>query len=369
MAEQREEGQAAGADHRQALPQVVVVVVAQLVGQHRLDLGRLQLGQQGVEEDDPLAGAEAGEVGVAVGRALRAVHHEEARQAEAAAGQQGLDAGLQGAVGQGLELVEQRRDEGGVDQHHQQVEAQPEGPHVGPPQPAHRLHQPQHEGDQRQPDDGRQHHALHRIGHEQARREAVEAEARLQPEAAVEAERQLHQPAHHAHRADEGDPVGDAARLGEAGAQVVQRLQPAAQGEGQQQRRRQQDVDHAEPHPRHRVIGGLLVGVEADRGGEGGGHCAPVGGHVGGLAPGQPQPAQQADAQGDEEQGGEVAGSHGAGREERTAGRGPWGDARSGAALRRNSPRRGRRIAPSPKIDRTKLWHRTRITSSGWTWK
>jgi hypothetical protein len=39
VAEQRKEAQAAGADHRQALPQVVVVVMAELVGQHRLDLG------------------------------------------------------------------------------------------------------------------------------------------------------------------------------------------------------------------------------------------------------------------------------------------------------------------------------------------
>jgi hypothetical protein len=135
--------------------------------------------------------------------------------------------------------------------------------------------------------------------------------------------------------------VGQAAGLEEAGAQIVQRLQPAAQGERQQQHRGDDDIDHAQAHPRHGVVGRLLVGVEADRGGEGGGHRGPVGGHVGGLAPGQPQAAQQADAQGDEEQGGEAAGGHGRADREN-------GEGRSIAGPGHRQPPGGRRIAPLP---------------------
>jgi hypothetical protein len=105
MAQQGKEQQAAGADHRQALPEVVMVIVTQLVGQHGLHFGGGQLVEQGVEEDDALGGAKAGEVGIAMGRALRAVHHEQARQAEAAAGHQAFDAALRGPSSRGLNLL------------------------------------------------------------------------------------------------------------------------------------------------------------------------------------------------------------------------------------------------------------------------
>ena len=55
-----------------------------------------------------LARAEAGEVGVAVARALRAVHHEEALGAEAASLHQGLDAPAQLAFLERGEAVEER---------------------------------------------------------------------------------------------------------------------------------------------------------------------------------------------------------------------------------------------------------------------
>ena len=62
--------------------------VAELVREHRLDLGRLEALEQGVEEHDALGLAEAAEVGVAVARALRSVHHVQARDCEAAAREQ-----------------------------------------------------------------------------------------------------------------------------------------------------------------------------------------------------------------------------------------------------------------------------------------
>ena len=97
--------------------------VAEFVGEHRLDLVGVELVEQGVEEHDALGGAQPGEVRVAVRRAARAVHHEQALGAEAAAREQGLDARLQRSIGERGEFVEQRRDEGRPDHHREQVEA------------------------------------------------------------------------------------------------------------------------------------------------------------------------------------------------------------------------------------------------------
>ena len=65
------------------LHDVAELEVAELVRQHRLDLAGRQPGEQGVEEDDALGRAEAGEVGVGVRRAAAAVHHEQALGGEA----------------------------------------------------------------------------------------------------------------------------------------------------------------------------------------------------------------------------------------------------------------------------------------------
>ena len=105
--------------------------------------------EQRVEEHDALGRAEAGEVGVAVARAPGAVHHVQAAGAEAAAREQRLDARRERSVGERAELVEQRRDEGRVDEQHQQVEARPGEPDPEPPQLAHARHQPEHQRQQR----------------------------------------------------------------------------------------------------------------------------------------------------------------------------------------------------------------------------
>ena len=65
--------------------------VAELVREHRLDLVGREAREQRVEEDDALGAAEAGEERVAVARAARAVHHEQAAVREAAAREQRLD--------------------------------------------------------------------------------------------------------------------------------------------------------------------------------------------------------------------------------------------------------------------------------------
>ena len=152
--------------------------------QHRFDFLRRQARQQGVEEHDALVGAEAGEVGVAVRAALGAVHHEQALGGEADALHQAFDARFQAVVGQRREFVEQRRDHGRVQHHHQQLEAAPDHPRIQPPQLAGLVHQRQDDPDQRQADGGAEQHALDHVGHPQADRHLVEAEALLQHELA-----------------------------------------------------------------------------------------------------------------------------------------------------------------------------------------
>ena len=90
--EQREHGERQRRRPRDALGHVLQLEVAELVREHRLDLLGREAFEQRVEEHDALGLAEAGEVRVAVAGALRAVHHVEARAAEAAAREQVLDA-------------------------------------------------------------------------------------------------------------------------------------------------------------------------------------------------------------------------------------------------------------------------------------
>ena len=107
---------------RDPLPDMVPAVVAELVCENRLDLRRREPGEQGIEKHDALRGAEAREVRIAMARALRAVHDEEALGAESAAREQGLDASPEGVVRERRELVEERRDDGRIDREDHQVE-------------------------------------------------------------------------------------------------------------------------------------------------------------------------------------------------------------------------------------------------------
>ncbi|MNT20478.1 hypothetical protein D3C72_1557880 [compost metagenome] len=156
--------------------------MAELMRQHGLDLVGVKARQQGVEKHDPARPAEAGEIGVAMGRPARSVHHEQAVQRKAAALRQALDASGQFGVGERRELVEQGGDEHRVDDQQREVEHRPERPGPDPPVVAGAAHQPQHRGRQRQAQDRRDQQALGGIHREKPGRHAVETEARLQPE-------------------------------------------------------------------------------------------------------------------------------------------------------------------------------------------
>ena len=96
------------------------LVMAELVGENRQDLVRAVLGEQRIEEHDALGLSEPREISVAVGRALRRVHDEEPFRLEAALAQQSFDPSFHRLVLHRGEAVEERRDEGRVDdQHHE----------------------------------------------------------------------------------------------------------------------------------------------------------------------------------------------------------------------------------------------------------
>ncbi len=142
--------------------------VAELMGQHRLDLRLAQPLEQGVEEHDALVAADTGEVGVAVGRTARVVDHEHALGGEAAAAQQRLDARPERLVGERREAVEERRDERRPRPGHEQHDREPQQPGPQPPPGSGALHQQQRREQQRAAEQHRQHQALAEIGEEQS---------------------------------------------------------------------------------------------------------------------------------------------------------------------------------------------------------
>ena len=164
--------------------------VAELVRQHGFDFRDLQAFQQCVEEYDALAAPDAGEIGVAMHRAARAVHHEDAARGEPAALQQGFGALLERFVAQRRELVEQRRDQRRPCPGDQHRERHPHEPGIQPPQRAGPLHQEQDHEHQRSAEQQSEQQALEQVGDEQADGHAIETEARLDAEGAPERQRQ-----------------------------------------------------------------------------------------------------------------------------------------------------------------------------------
>ncbi len=255
---------------------MVAPVVPQLVGEHGLHLARREAREQRVEEYDSLRGAEAREIGVAVRRALRAVHHVEAVRAEAAAREQRLDSILERRVRERREPVEEGRDERRVDHQDGEVERHPGDPHVQPPMLAHRLHQPQHEQDERHPERKTERGLARQIGDEQRRRHAVEAEPRLDHERAVDRQRQFE------HREQQGDgdhqrhAVPQPSGVKQLRPRVRDRLQEPSQRECEQHHGAEQQIGNAEARACATVVSRLLMRGERDRLGEPDGQRTPV---------------------------------------------------------------------------------------------
>src|SRR5205814_10416475 len=131
------------------LAHVLEAEVAELVRQHRLDFRMSETLEQRIEEHDALVAADAGEIGVAMARAARVVHHEYPPGGEAAAREQGFDALAQRLVLERREAVEERGDEYRPGPGHEEHDGEPQAPRPYPPHSAGPLHHRQRRQQQR----------------------------------------------------------------------------------------------------------------------------------------------------------------------------------------------------------------------------
>ena len=288
-AQQRQRGQAHHEHARNALDDVPVLEMAQLVRQHRLDLGRGQLAQQRVEKHHALGRAKAGEVGVGVGAAAAAVHHEQALGGKAAARHQLRDALFERFVLQRLKAVEQGGDEGGVDHKHQQAETHPRAPGPQPPPFARGLHQPQHQRGQRHANGQADQRGLEHVAQPQGPGHLVEAKALFDHEGLVERGGQLDQAVDDREGDQQRQRLQQRAGPQHAEQPAIERIQPAQQRPAQQHGGAQREIEQAKAQLGHGVVGGALVGVQADRACELRRHGGAVAGHGADLARRQPE--------------------------------------------------------------------------------
>ena len=280
--------------------------------QHGLDLAARQLAQQRVEKHHALGGPEAGEVGIRVGRALAAIHHEQAFRREPAALHQRLHARLQRFVGERFELVEQRRDHGRVEHEDQQVGAHPRGPCPQPPQAAGGAHDPQHQCGDRQADQRADEHALQRVGDVEPPGHAVEAEALFDAEGAVQLEGQVENAADQREASQQRKLIGHVAeaRLQRIAQHDVEHVDATEQRPAQQHGGAERHAQQPDAALRQRVVRSALVRGKRDGVGEGWRHAVTVRGHVAHLPRREPELDEQRGEQGCGE--GEGQGLHGA---------------------------------------------------------
>ena len=245
-----------------------------------------------------------------MGRAAAAVHHKQALGGKAAALHERRHTGAQGLVVQRLELVEQRRNHGGVEHQHQEVKAHPHGPGPQPPQRAGRAHQPHDERSNGQPNDRGQQQAFDQVGGPQARGDFVKAKALFQPKGGVEAERQVDQAANQGKGGQQCQlgPQRVARRPAGALNQSVQGIEPTQQGPAQQHGRAQCQLQHAQLGLGQGVVGRFLVGLQGHGAGKRSRHLGTVLGHMPDLARAQVELGQHAQQQGGAEKQGESRG-------------------------------------------------------------
>ena len=85
--------------------------MADLMGKYSHNLVRAELGDECIEEYDPLFLSVAGEIGVGLGAAFGGIHHVDVFQLEPRLLREGFDSRTQFALLKGLLLVEQRDDQ------------------------------------------------------------------------------------------------------------------------------------------------------------------------------------------------------------------------------------------------------------------
>ena len=268
--------------------------------QHRLDFARRQPGEQRVEQHHPLGGAEAGEIGIGMRGAAAAVHHEEALRREAAACHQGLDPLPDRRIGERLELVEERRDDGGIEHQHHQLQRGPRAPRPKPPEPSGRRHDPQDQRRQRQADDRADERALDRVGEPEAPREPIETEALLDPERRPQTERQLEQAADRDEGHQQRELIGHRteARQDDGTQLRIERAESAQQRPPEQHGGSVGARQQTEAGLDDRVVGGTSMRIERHRRGERRGDRIAMRHDVPHLPRRQPEPGRERAEQG-----------------------------------------------------------------------
>lgn len=109
---------------------VAKLPVTEFVSKDSDDLFRLTLLNKSIVDDNVLLPGETKEIGVGVGASLASINDVELVKRELEAGGKSLDLGLELALLERGELVEQRQDSNGVDSNHEDLEAGGESPEV-----------------------------------------------------------------------------------------------------------------------------------------------------------------------------------------------------------------------------------------------
>lgn len=188
---------------------VTQLPVTKLMGKDSDDLLALALLNQGIVDDNVLLPGETKEVGVGVGAALAAVNDVELVQGELEAGSESLDTGLELAILEGRQLVEQRQDSDRVDGDHEDLETSSEGPKVVEELVASLLNDSEETGEDRGCEDKGQELRLEQVGNEELGSLFVEAKLFFEDEGMVNRRGQAENLADNHEGQDEDNGVTD----------------------------------------------------------------------------------------------------------------------------------------------------------------
>lgn len=228
----------------EALADVAEAEMADLMGEDGEQLGGGGFFREGVEEGDFLVFPEAGEVGVGLGGALRSVDFIDAFERESAFDAEGMDRVLEGAVGHGGELVEERQDEGRGEIGEDELERGDKGPC---PEPCvwDCIEDPEDAGGERQAEDGGESEAFDPVRNEGGGGGFVETEFLLDDEGLVPIEGQGDEVLREEQGGEEGES-GDDRVFGKRAGQGVEEREAAEPPEGEQEGERDAGAEDVE---------------------------------------------------------------------------------------------------------------------------
>jgi hypothetical protein len=247
-----------------ALGDVVQLVVAHLVGDHRQQLVPRELLHERVEQHDAPVRAEAGEEGIGFVRPARPVHHVHLVDRKLHRVGVRQDPFAERARLQRLKVVEEghqvARGEELEEQHHRRHH----DPGIDPAVRPGRLEEPEEGGQQRPAEGYAERDALEQVQREGLGRRLVKPEALLNSERGVDRERERQRPAPEHEEAD----VAQARRDGPdvpAAHQGVEPLEAARKPKDQQHGEPERRGEKPKPRLRAGIVPGPLVFIVVER--------------------------------------------------------------------------------------------------------